>query len=107
MDRLEIPRELAGPHVEREYRVGEEVDAFARGPVVVRRRVSRVDIDETQLGIDGRLCPHPATRALAAPPRVLRNLPAFIVRSLWNGVEDPLDRSRPAVDRHDQAARNV
>src|SRR5262249_41351659 len=91
----------------RDDRVSEEVDPVSCRAFPDGRGVSGIDVQQAQLGIDGWLRPRPAAGALAALPRVLRDLPTIVSGILRNGVEDPLDRAGHTVECHNQPARYV
>ncbi len=104
MQRLEVPLQLSGVHVERDDRVGEEVRALARGAVVVGRRVRHVDVHDSQRGIDRGRAPDAATLSIRAAPRALCQLPAIVLRTLRNRAKDPFHPAGRAVDGRHQPA---
>ena len=75
MHLLEVPAVFAGLRLDRDDRRGVQVVAGANGAVVVGARIAGREVDEPELGIDGRRLPH---RRAAVLPR--RRCPAATSR---------------------------
>ena len=104
VNRLEVPRELAGLQVQGDDGVGEEVQPGPFGAVEVGRGVRDVEVDHAQLGIDGRLRPDASAPASARAPRILRELPPGVRGPLGNRCKRPLDGPGRGIERDQQAA---
>ena len=107
MNRLEVPGQPARLELHRERRVREQVHSRPCRPVVVGRRIPGVEVDEAELRVNRRRCPHSGASLLAVTPTVLGNLPALVPRPLGDGVEDPLDRPGGRIGGDHQTAADV
>ena len=103
VNRLEVPEALAGPDVEREDAVGEQVLAVPVGAPEVRGRRSGRDVDDAASLVDGHLTP--VVRAADVLVAVLGvGLVSELARP-WNRVELPQELARENVVGADVARR--
>ena len=87
---LEVPTVFAGARLERDDRRGEQVVARANRTVEIGAGITGREIDEPELGIDGRRIPH---RGAAVHPDV---------GVLRPGIVTELARARNRVERPEQ-----
>ena len=83
MHLLEVPAVLAGLRVDRDDRDAEEVVAGAHGAVEIGARVARREVDEPELGIDGRRLPDGRAAVL---PRVVVLRPGVVAGLAGPGI---------------------
>ena len=101
---LEVPRELAGAHVDRNHRVRVQVVARTELRVVDRVRVAGADDVEMRRRIERAGLPDAAAAGLPGAVVVLPGLAAGVAR-LRYGVEAPLLVTGLGVESGDPAAR--
>ena len=92
MNLLEVPAVLAGASLDRNDRRREQVVAGAHGAVEIGARIAGREIDQPELGVDGRRLPH--RRAAVHPHLVV----------LRPGVVAELAGARDRVERPEQLA---
>ncbi len=95
MNHLEVPQAPAGPGIQREQAVAEQVRPPAIGAVKVVLRARRRRKDDATLLVDRKFAPH--VRSAHALPRVL--WPGLIAElaGTWNRVEGPHQLARAHV----------
>ena len=103
VNRLEVPRALAGLKVDGHDAVREQVVAGPVPPVEVAGGRLHRQVDVAQLGVDGHLTPHPGIARVA--PRVGQPRVVAELVGAGNRVEDPLPFAGPGVVAPDVPGR--
>ena len=98
VDRLEVPFAFAGPGVEAQERLGEQVGAKTASPPIVAARRARWDIEEAAVFIQRHQPPHVGVAGEPPRPVLPRVGPERVVR-LGHGVEDPPALTGVGVER--------
>ena len=103
VDRLEMPEPLAGPDVERDDAVSEEIGAFPVPSIEVVLGASGRDVDDAALLVDRLLCP--VVGAADGFPRVLGPGVVAELAGPRDGVKGPDQCSRADIERPNVAGR--
>ena len=104
MHLLEVPAVLAAARIDRDDRDAEQVVAFPQVTVQHGPRIARREIDEPELGVDGRRLPH-GSAAVLPDVAVLRPSLVADLAGTGHGVEGPFELAGLRVERLDAAAR--
>ena len=103
MDLLEVPAVLAGLRLDRDHRDAEQIVAGPHRAVEIGAGVARREVDETELGVDGRCLPDGRAavfpRVVVGGPRVVTDLAGARDR-----IERPAQLTGARVVRFDASA---